>query len=276
MSVIDFARSTLIFRTTRVQHTPRLQLDATCTLTGRDGETRRFVLTCPCIGEHMYLDTGLIQEPPFEFLMIAEHQREYAIIRKHASAAHDVREAHRFGESMSTRSGVPAALTGLDVRLTPYPHLQAVRPDTAHADLRAALDHDWPVVGRTTYLDPDGETTVVLDYPVKILNVAIDRPVWQVDTGPILVPDLQPGGVGAEGPLAGRFTLAFLVFNRWDRAELALRRPTPLLPAEPGRPSPLATEHYSQVRTLAARHELFCATDKEHEAQTDNPSPGSA
>jgi hypothetical protein len=48
-SVVDFGRSYLIFRTTGGRRTPRLQLDVTCTR-----------LTCPRIGEHAYLDTGLI------------------------------------------------------------------------------------------------------------------------------------------------------------------------------------------------------------------------
>jgi hypothetical protein len=155
---IDFARSYLVFRSTRVDHTPRLQLDAACSLTGPDGATRRFVLTCPCIGEHMYVPAGLIQEPPYEFLMVAEHRREYAIHRRHASAARDSREAHRLGEAMSTVSGVPAPVTALDVSLATH---KSVRQAASQADLRAALDNGWPVVGRTSYLAEDGETTVL-------------------------------------------------------------------------------------------------------------------
>jgi hypothetical protein len=255
---IDFARSYLVFRSTRVNHTPRLQLDAACTLSGLsgpDGAPRRFVLTCPCIGEHMYLPAGLIQQPPYEFLMVAEHRREYAILRRHATvpAAGTLPEAHRLGEAMSTRSGVPAPVVALDVSLAT--HAQ-VRPATSHADLRAALDAGWPVLGRTTYLAEDGQTTVALEYPVKVLNVAVDRPLWQVDTGPVLVPDLSPSGPGDPGPLAGRFNLAFLVYNTWDRAEIALRRPTVLVAGEGVQ---VATEHYSEVRALPARNELFCA-----------------
>jgi len=253
---VDFARSYLVFRSTRVNHTPRLQLDAACTLSGPDGAPRRFVLTCPCIGEHMYLPAGLIQQPPFEFLMVAEHRREYAILRRHvaATATGDPRETHRLGEAMSTRSGVPAPVVALDVSLATHAH---VRPAASHADLRAALDAGWPVVGRTTYLAADGQTNVALEYPVKVLNVAVDRPQWQVDTGPVLVPDLSEGGTADSEPLAGRFDLAFLVYNTWDRAEIALRRPTVLVEGEGQH---VATEHYSDVRALQARNELFCAT----------------
>ena len=252
---IDFARSYLVFRSTRVNHTPRLQLDAACTLTGPDGAPRRFVLTCPCIGEHMYLSAGLIQQPPFEFLMVAEHRREYAILRRHATApaAGAPPEVHRLGEAMSTRSGVPAPVVALDVSIATHTH---VRPASSHADLRAALDAGWPVVGRTTYLAEDGQTTVALEYPVKVLNVAVDRPLWQVDTGPVLVPDLSEYGTGRPEPLAGRFSLAFLVYNTWDRAEIALRRPTVLVEGEGEH---VATEHYSEVRALQARNELVCA-----------------
>ena len=63
-------------------------------------------------------------------------------------------------------------------------------------------------------------------------------------------------GTGRPEPLAGRFSLAFLVYNTWDRAEIALRRPTVLAQVEGEH---VATEHYSDVRALPARNELFCA-----------------
>jgi hypothetical protein len=112
-----------------------------------------------------------------------------------------------------------------------------------------------PVTGRTTYLDEEGQTTVVLEYPAKTLNVAHGSPAWQVDAGPILVPDLRaPRQV--PDLLAGRFDVAYLVFNSWDRAEVAVRRPVELGRAG-GRA--IATAHYADIRVLEARNELFAA-----------------
>jgi hypothetical protein len=49
----DFSCSFLLFQSDRVNHTPRLQLDAVCTVTGSDGATRQFALTTACVGENM-------------------------------------------------------------------------------------------------------------------------------------------------------------------------------------------------------------------------------
>lgn len=249
MNDYDFARSFLQFRSLRVNHTPRLQLDASCRLRGEYGRTRQFVLTCPCIGENMYVPSGLIHDPPFEFLMVAEHQSEYAIIRKHADADRDVSETHRFAEAMATVSGTPAKIVTLDVFFARYPRM---RPITTYDAFRAALLENLPLNGRTTYRGEDGKTEVVLEYPAKVTNVGHDRPVWQVDTGPVIVPDLS----APEPLLSGRFRLAYLVFNAWDRVELARRRRT-AIGSSPG-PS-AATAHFSELAGLTVTNELFCA-----------------
>lgn len=260
-SAIDYGRSYLRFRSDRVNHSPRLQLDASCLLRFADGRERRFVLTSPCIGERMYEETGLIHEPPFEFLMVGEHGSEYAIHRKHATADGDAREVHRFGEAMETAGGVPARIQELDVHLTTYGR---VEPITTYEGFRDALLGNRPVNGRTTYLAADGATTVVLEYPAKTMNVAHGRALWQVDAGPALVPDLA-GPVASGDVLAGRFDVAFLVFNRWDYVEMVAREVVAAgeagagAGAGPGAAGALMTTHYGRRRGLAVRNELFCA-----------------
>jgi hypothetical protein len=54
---------------------------------------------------------------------------------------------------------------------------------------------------------------VVLEYPAKIVNVQHDRPNWQIDTGPILVPDFA----ATAELLADRLELAYIVFNGTSR-----------------------------------------------------------
>ena len=74
---------------------------------------------------------------------------------------------------------------------------------------------------RTEYLGEDGTTQVVLNYPVKICNIAHGRERWQVDTGAVLLPDLS---AKAELPI-GVLRMGYIVFNSWDWAEVILRKP---------------------------------------------------
>lgn len=253
MVAYDFARSYLRFRTDRVNHTPRLQIDAACTVQAPGQPPRHFALTAPCIGESMYVPEGLIQSPVYEFVMIAEHRTEYAVQKKGADAARDISEAHRFGEAMMTNSGVPATVQVLDVHWRNYRRLA---PITTYAAFSDALLRDQPINGRTTYLAGDGQTTVTLEYPAKTVNVAHGREAWQVDAGPVLIPDLND----PHPLLAGRFRLAYLVFNRWDYAEITTRQPVEVARTASGA---VATTHFAGVRALAVRNELFCALDDE-------------
>jgi hypothetical protein len=82
------------------------------------------------------------------------------------------------------------------------------------------------------------------------VNVQHDRPNWQIDTGPILVPDFQ----ATSALFVGRLELAYILFNSWTRAEVLERRPTPVTSAGERGPQ---TTHYSAVHSLAVRNELF-------------------
>jgi len=245
---IDFGRSFLRFSTTRVNHTPRLQVDAACALVGPDGERRTFYLTCPCICENMYVESGLIQEPVAEFVLVARPREEFMVLKRHADAAHDVRSPHRFNDVMPTHGGLGARLVELDVDLGRF---DAVKPIRDYRSFREAMLANRPMIGRTTYRDADGKSEAILEYPMRTGNVANDREAWQVDAGPVLIPtDPRSDGLEVE-----RFRRAFLVYNRWDKAEAAVSRCVSLT-EDPAGPR---TEHYNDVIQLTCRNDLFAA-----------------
>ena len=71
--------------------------------------------------------------------------------------------------------------------------------------------------------------------------------IWQVDTGPILFPDLT---LQTER-LIERFVPAFTIYNRRDYAEFALRHRTSIR-------GDAASHHYSDIRKLRASSRFFC------------------
>jgi len=76
--------------------------------------------------------------------------------------------------------------------------------------------------GRTEIKDDASGTRAVLEYPHKTMNVLRKPMRYQVDTGPIIVHDF--------GSTAGMqiecFDIAHVVYNRPDKGEFILRRPT--------------------------------------------------
>lgn len=240
---IDFSRTMLRFRTTRVNHTPRMLVDAACTLTPPGGTAATYYLTCPCIAEEMYVETGLIHEPASEFTLIALPRHHFVTLKRHGDGRHDQRALRRFGEVMPTHDGRGATTVELDV--TVRRHEQAT-PITSYEEFREALLGDHVVVARTAFTDDDG-TLVEMEYPSRCVNVAHEARHWQVDAGPVLMPAAPVAA--AELPAAS-LDLAYVVFNRWDYAEAVLRRPATADAA----PVPC---HYELRRAITCRNELF-------------------
>lgn len=238
---INFSRSFLWFSTDHSQHTPRLDVDAACTIIKPGGERRQYFLTCECIGEKMYADTGLIHDPVAEFNLIAEPRQQVMLLKRHADGAQDLRSPHRFGDAMPTNDGKGAHIKRLDVRLGRW---SGATPITDFQTFHDAL-HDGVVVnGRTTYTDDDG-SQIIMEYPCRTINAHNHDPKWQVDACPVL---MTVGGESAHELEVTRLDMASIVFNRFDYAEVVIRR---------GSASLDGANQYAVRRTLECQSELF-------------------
>lgn len=206
---VDLLHSAFFFRTTSTfDHTPRMQLAASCRLE-RDGEAPLVAyLSHPCIAETMYAAAGLIQEPVAQFTAIVIHDHEVAFLRRTVTDATESRSTIALGAEMPTHSGVPARMLELRVKLAPLGRTTALHGYDAIR--RATLD-GMPIVGRTRFAL--GEASVVLDYPVTTINVANDREAWQVDAGPVLLPTRV---AGADAREVDRLEPGYLVYNTPD------------------------------------------------------------
>ena len=84
------------------------------------------------------------------------------------------------------------------------------------------------------------------------MNAYMDANEFQVDTGPLIVPDFARE---TERTIE-RFDMAYVVYNTFDKAEFVLRKPVSI--AQSGHES-IRTTDYSEVRVLPASHEIYCA-----------------
>jgi len=99
------------------------------------------------------------------------------------------------------------------------------------------LSTNAPVVAQTEYVT--GGFSVLLEYPVKIVNFSERERYYQVDTGPVLLPEL---GAGVQ-PLIKAMQLAYVAHNSRDWAEFLVCAPTPVGPG-------IKVHHYSRVVRL--------------------------
>jgi hypothetical protein len=239
---IDFAGSFMTWKPQNPDgNIARIQLDAACTLTDPvSGATETFYLIAPCRSERMYGDDRLFAIPNYEYSGIWS-ERAVLILRTHWVSDRDYREYGEFGERPQRYRGVH-----LDVRAH-----RGVVELTEPAEIIAATLDNRPLIGRTELLDEASGLRAVLEYPIKTMNVARHPDRFQVDTGPLIVPSFA---AEQTRPIE-RFDVAHVVYNRLDKAEFILRRPTPI-GADGGPPS---TTDYSQVWVTPARHSLQCA-----------------
>jgi hypothetical protein len=160
----------------------------------------------------MYRDSDLIQEPVAQFTAIVLPDREVAFLRRTVLDAAETRSSIRLGTPMPTHSGVPATM--LELRVQPAEARAVTRIEGVEA-IRAAVLGGARIIGRTRLGWQDAAVT--LEYPVTTANVANDRPAWQVDAGPVLLPTRAsvPDALAVDA-----FEPGYLVFDAPDWAEI--------------------------------------------------------
>ena len=237
MSAVDFAHSYMTWFPNDQGNIARIQLDAACTLYDeRAATSATFYLIAPCRAERMYVDTPLFLMPNYEFAAIWG-QDDFVLIRTHWTSMRDNRE-HGFNH-------VRWADVHLDVRLLP-----ATRLLTDAAAIVEATLANQPLVARTELWDEAHSKRARLEYPVKTMNLMKDPPRFQVDTGPLILPDLT----STVERRIERFDLAYVVYNDFDRAEFIRRKPI-AIPTVDSRTA--RTTDYSLVEIVTARNEIL-------------------
>lgn len=225
MNACDFGRSFATFTLEGRANNARIQVEAICDL----GDTR-YVLVASCKSEDTYADDDLFYESNYDFCVIYS-ATEYQIVRVRLPLGDDWREAGLIADRFE----------GVSIDLADAPARECADPREI---VEATLAND-PMVCVTELLDETGAICARLEYPVKTMNVNDQRFSYQVDTGPIIVPDLTRT-VELE---VQRLDLAFVAWNRLDRAELIVQQPTLVGEQIAG--------HYSEIRKCAARNSMW-------------------
>jgi hypothetical protein len=236
VSVIDFAHSYMTFFGRDEGNIARILIDAACTVTDeRAGTTETFYLIVPCRSERMYLDDErLFQLPNYEFCGIFAAE-ECLLVRTHWVSERDGREYGRNNERFTK--------VELDSRQ------QEARELTDAAQVVQATLANQSLVARTTVRDAASGRSAVIEYPIKTMNVLRVEQRYQVDTGPILVPDFA----STASRSIERFDIAHIVYHRQDTAEFILRRPQ-TVGAGAGA---VAVTDYTEDQIVAAQNTVF-------------------
>ena len=235
---VDFPSSYLTFSAGDEHNIARIQLDAICTVVDATGAETAYHLIAPCRSERMYQAPGepLFQLPNYEFCGIWTDD-EYRIIRTGWTTDLD-------GPESGTNDG-RFAWTRLDVRTRDNPRV--LKTDTEIVEATLA---NLPLVAVTELRDEASGTRAVLEYPIKTMNVAKQPDRFQVDTGPLILPD----AASTAERRVDRLAMAHVVYWQRDVAEFVLRQPIPVHVD-----SQKSVTDYSEIRVMPAVNHILTA-----------------
>lgn len=260
LSITDFERSCVRFRIDTTKKAPktvsrklpmtlnnvRMLLDARAVITHKpSGRVRDYVLTASCKSEQVWVKRDVWHQPNADMCMLAGGD-EFLVYKRWDKADKGVML-------------YPASLGVQPERQLDDPKQcfdrfsidLAARPGRVLGSIEAILEtlsSGTPVVAQTEY--EASNHRVLLEYPVKVVNFSERERYYQVDTGPVLLPDFE----GQYRSLLEGCRLAYVAHNCPEWAEFIVCVPTPLTDA-------IRVHHYSQsIRIEGTCNRLIAAT----------------
>jgi len=234
MDVCDFSRSFVTFVCFDGANNARIQVEAICEM-GDGDAAEQYLLVASCKSEDTHARQNLFKSPNYDFCAIFSRD-QYRLHRVPMPFDDTVRDSgpieDRFEQTITTLKTAAAE-----------------ECTDSEAVFEATMD-GRVLVCRTEVYDRDNAASAVLWYPVKTMNVRRDPCAYQIDTGPIIVPDMtiqQPGIDDLE--------LAFVAWNRPDWAEFVIQQAVDPYPGSPHAGPQVG--HYSAIRVMDACNSIF-------------------
>jgi hypothetical protein len=210
----------------------RIQLEAIVdVIDDETGSSEQLVLIAPCRTEWVYAESGLFQIPSREYRNI------YSLTEQRTMG-----RGITYGGETSRAAPITDQFRSIEIDVVRFPGSRVL--DTPAA-INEATGNNVPLVGRTELRDKN-RRRYILEYPIKTMNFRPENSSFQVDTGPLLVPDFG----SQEAKPIDHLEMAHIAYNRLDRAEFILRRPTAI--SEDAGRDPLRVLHYSEVVAVEA------------------------
>jgi len=188
-------------------HQVRIQLESACTLIHTEtGQRDELFLLTPCLAEYTIVTENLFQVPNGEFRVVFGREHGVPLAYRSTDQPDDLKRykiAERFADfSLKVRS------------------VNGARTLTTPDEVITATMADELMSGRATYRDENTGVQVILEFPIKLINVQQQEKLFQVCMGWVALPDLTTW----DGTSVNRVFLADLAFSGFDYMEFLLLR----------------------------------------------------
>lgn len=258
--VTEFSRSFIQFRLDLTRTSPktvsqpppftlnnaRFPVECRCRVERKGGgvvTSAEYALGSSCKAEQVHVRENIWHDPPADMCLVASRD-EFLVIKSWDRNQRGVMlHPPTLGEQPERQAGRWAeAFTNLRIDFAHVPGELMTR----EKDIVAAVLGNRPLISQTEFVGPSGEC-VYLEYPVKVVNAGEREMFYQVDTGPVLIPDAAAHD-GKHDISALR--LAFIAHNSLGCTELLVSVPTQIGHG-------VSVDHYSQVVKVAAKNRMI-------------------
>ena len=207
---LDYGRS-FICNTSTV-NAVRFWVESRTILYDDEAGTKLVIYQCgSCKSEHTFAETDLLKQDNYDFMPIYGGE-DMLILRRHVDARDSYREVRKVKEMW----GEPNMRLHYGKTVTELGTFEQIRDVTAT---------DTPLAAQTEITNEETGLRCLMEYPVKTMNVSLDEELWQVDTGPIALPDLTR----RFEPPVDSVRLAFAAFNVPHFCDFVIEQPTPVV-----------------------------------------------
>ncbi len=232
---LDYGRSFIC--NTSPANAVRFWVESRTVLYDDEAGTELVMYQCgSCKSEHTFAEQGLLKEDNYDFMPIYGGE-DMLVLRRHVDARDSYRELRKVKEMW----GEP------DMRLQ---YGKTVKELKTFEEIRDVTATATPLVAQTELANEETGLRCLLEYPIKTMNISIDNKLWQVDTGPIALPDLTR----RFEPAVDSVRLAFAAFNAPHFCDFVIEQPTPIV-----RDEQIVCEvyHYSNPVSVAAKNRVL-------------------
>jgi len=240
MECIDYGRSYVC--TTGPANAPRFWVESRCRIMDEQHDTYLDFCQCgSCKSENTFAEKNLFQAVNYDFLPVFGEDQSYAIFRRQASF-----DAH-YAEFGHAESPLWQGWGTSSFELFAAEPIRLL--DTNEMIIEATMKA-LPIIGQTEIWHSMTLMRAIIEYPVKTMNINEARRLYQVDTGPVLLPDLE---CRFERPVES-LRLAFVAFNVPHFADFVVEQPTSV--TVNGK-EVCKVHHYSGIQTMDAVNTLW-------------------
>jgi hypothetical protein len=203
------------------------------------GTTEDYYQCASCKSEDTFAKKDLFLPDNYDFLPV--FGPEYALIFRRRVRPHE-----RYRETLPALQ----MWDGQRYGLSDHPDAEPLQTNDA---IRRTTREGILLVGQTTLSDTTTGLQAIIEFPVKTMNIHDETNSYQVDTGPVMLPDLSqryPRLVDSLRP-------AYVAFNAPDFADFVIEVPTPVQLGGQGGAGEAMTHHFSERVSLPASNRLF-------------------